>query len=181
MYIYSRAQWRPCGSYLLAPLIQLICIILATYVALTRISDNKHYASDVIAGTALGVLIACAMVCLFVLHATHDFVFIGSAVSKDVYLSIHIRTSSSIGVKREQCGLLMQRICTWKHRKLNDKRIKMDIVFLHSILSLHFVFNNINEKALYQGKSTTIKRGTVLLVIFTNNFIQTDSHNSVML
>lgn len=39
-------------------LVQLILLMIATFVALSRIMDNKHHPTDVMAGTVMGILLA---------------------------------------------------------------------------------------------------------------------------
>lgn len=56
MYLQARMTWR--GSYLLRHLIQFICLAMAWFTALSRISDYKHHWSDVLAGSILGAVIA---------------------------------------------------------------------------------------------------------------------------
>lgn len=56
MYLQARMTWR--GSYLLRHLIQFVCLAMAWFTALSRISDYKHHWSDVLAGSILGAVIA---------------------------------------------------------------------------------------------------------------------------
>lgn len=60
MYLQARMTWR--GSYLLRHLIQFICLAMAWFTALSRISDYKHHWSDVLAGSILGAVIAFLVV-----------------------------------------------------------------------------------------------------------------------
>ncbi|XP_026678696.1 putative phosphatidate phosphatase [Diaphorina citri] len=56
MYLQARMTWR--GSYLLRHTIQFLCLAMAWFTALSRISDYKHHWSDVLAGSILGAVIA---------------------------------------------------------------------------------------------------------------------------
>ncbi|KAH8276121.1 hypothetical protein KR026_000924 [Drosophila bipectinata] len=52
-----RRRWPLEGS-LLGPVIQLVCVAVAWFVALSRVMDYKHHWSDVAAGSLLGVVAA---------------------------------------------------------------------------------------------------------------------------
>lgn len=52
-----RRRWPLPGS-LLGPVIQLVCVVVAWFVALSRVMDYKHHWSDVAAGSLLGVAAA---------------------------------------------------------------------------------------------------------------------------
>ncbi|XP_046810389.1 putative phosphatidate phosphatase isoform X2 [Lucilia cuprina] len=56
LYLQSRMTWR--GSKLLRHFLQFALIMIAWYTALTRVSDYKHHWSDVLAGSAIGSLVA---------------------------------------------------------------------------------------------------------------------------
>lgn len=49
---------RFCGSIVIKRLIQLIFVLAATFVGLSRISDYKHFYTDVLGGMVLGSLVA---------------------------------------------------------------------------------------------------------------------------
>lgn len=51
-----RFTWK--GIRLLLPLMQLIIVCVFSYVGVSRVTDNKHHASDVIAGFFLGFIVA---------------------------------------------------------------------------------------------------------------------------
>ena len=44
---------------LLKRLFQVLLLSVAVFTALSRISDNKHHPTDVLAGSLIGILIAC--------------------------------------------------------------------------------------------------------------------------
>ncbi|XP_065368029.1 putative phosphatidate phosphatase isoform X2 [Calliphora vicina] len=56
LYLQSRMTWH--GSKLLRHFLQFALIMIAWYTALTRVSDYKHHWSDVLAGSAIGSLVA---------------------------------------------------------------------------------------------------------------------------
>uniref|UniRef100_A0A6P4FRE2 Phosphatidate phosphatase n=1 Tax=Drosophila rhopaloa TaxID=1041015 RepID=A0A6P4FRE2_DRORH len=56
-----RRRWPLPGS-LLGPVLQLACVAVASFVALSRVMDYKHHWSDVAAGSLLGVGTAFAVV-----------------------------------------------------------------------------------------------------------------------
>ena len=51
-------------SVLLKSLVQIIIVILALYACVSRVSDNRHHASDVVAGGFLGIVVALYTVSL---------------------------------------------------------------------------------------------------------------------
>lgn len=65
MYLQLRIKWK--GSKLLKHLLQLICLLMAWFTAMTRISNYKHHWSDVLAGSTLGTIVA-----LLVMHCVAD-------------------------------------------------------------------------------------------------------------
>ncbi|KAI8492242.1 Phospholipid phosphatase 3 [Branchiostoma belcheri] len=56
LYLQVRITWRQ--SWLLKPFLQVVAVILAQLTMLSRVNDNKHHWSDVLAGTALGTFVA---------------------------------------------------------------------------------------------------------------------------
>ncbi|XP_024937690.1 putative phosphatidate phosphatase [Cephus cinctus] len=56
MYLQLRFTWR--GSRLLKHFLQLICLSMAWFTAMSRVSNYKHHWSDVLAGSSLGIIIA---------------------------------------------------------------------------------------------------------------------------
>ncbi|XP_076163887.1 putative phosphatidate phosphatase isoform X2 [Ptiloglossa arizonensis] len=56
LYLQLRITWK--GSKLLKHLLQLACLLMAWFTALSRVSDYKHHWSDVLAGTTLGTIVA---------------------------------------------------------------------------------------------------------------------------
>ncbi|XP_043257928.1 putative phosphatidate phosphatase isoform X1 [Colletes gigas] len=56
LYLQLRITWK--GSKLVKHLLQSLCLLMAWFTALSRISDYKHHWSDVLAGTALGTIVA---------------------------------------------------------------------------------------------------------------------------
>ncbi|XP_077978552.1 phospholipid phosphatase 3-like [Glandiceps talaboti] len=59
MYIQGRLLWR--GARLVKPLLQIVCLLGATAIALLRVYDFYNFLSDVIGGAVLGVAIAVGM------------------------------------------------------------------------------------------------------------------------
>ncbi|XP_043593561.1 putative phosphatidate phosphatase isoform X1 [Bombus pyrosoma] len=56
LYLQLRMTWK--GSKLLKHFLQLLCILMAWFTALSRVSDYKHHWSDVLAGSTLGTIVA---------------------------------------------------------------------------------------------------------------------------
>ncbi|XP_020291271.1 putative phosphatidate phosphatase [Pseudomyrmex gracilis] len=56
MYLQLRLRWK--GSKLLRHFLQILCITMAWFTALSRISNYKHHWSDVLAGGVLGTVSA---------------------------------------------------------------------------------------------------------------------------
>ncbi|XP_071651042.1 putative phosphatidate phosphatase isoform X1 [Temnothorax longispinosus] len=59
MYLQLRMKWK--GSKLLRHFLQLLCLLMAWFTAMTRISNYKHHWSDVLAGSILGIISALVM------------------------------------------------------------------------------------------------------------------------
>ncbi|XP_015428730.1 PREDICTED: putative phosphatidate phosphatase [Dufourea novaeangliae] len=59
LYLQVRMTWK--GSKLLKHFLQLVCLFMAWYTALSRVSDYKHHWSDVLAGSTLGIVVALVM------------------------------------------------------------------------------------------------------------------------
>ncbi|CAM9259239.1 unnamed protein product [Lampetra fluviatilis] len=57
LYLESRLTWR--GARTLRPLLQAASLLLACWVALSRVSDYMHHWSDVLAGLLQGAAVAC--------------------------------------------------------------------------------------------------------------------------
>ena len=51
-------------SVLLKSLVQIVIVILALYACVSRVSDNRHHVSDVVAGGFLGIIVALYTVSL---------------------------------------------------------------------------------------------------------------------
>ncbi len=49
-------------SVLLKSVVQILLFLVATFVMVTRVCDNRHHTSDVVAGGLLGLLVALYMV-----------------------------------------------------------------------------------------------------------------------
>lgn len=60
--LYLHLRLRATDGRLIGYFLQFICIMMASFTALSRISDYKHHWSDVLAGTALGATVALIMV-----------------------------------------------------------------------------------------------------------------------
>ena len=56
-YLQSRSSQLPLRETFILPLIQLGVLIMAFYTCISRIMDNKHHPTDVIAGALIGFLI----------------------------------------------------------------------------------------------------------------------------
>ncbi|KZC07311.1 Putative phosphatidate phosphatase, partial [Dufourea novaeangliae] len=66
LYLQVRMTWK--GSKLLKHFLQLVCLFMAWYTALSRVSDYKHHWSDVLAGSTLGIVVALVMVSIILLN-----------------------------------------------------------------------------------------------------------------
>ncbi|OWF50673.1 phospholipid phosphatase 3-like [Mizuhopecten yessoensis] len=60
LYIQSRMQWRQ--AVILRPWIQLILFLMAFYTCISRVFDNKHHWSDILAGAIWGILVSMFVV-----------------------------------------------------------------------------------------------------------------------
>jgi len=56
LYIHQVWSWHNMGLF--PYLFQMGCVALASYIGITRITDNRHHATDVIGGSILGLIIA---------------------------------------------------------------------------------------------------------------------------
>ncbi|XP_002741595.3 phospholipid phosphatase 3-like [Saccoglossus kowalevskii] len=65
IYIQARLLWR--SARLVKPFLQVVCLFVASFCALSRIYDRRHHPIDVLAGTALGITIA-----VFLTYAVSD-------------------------------------------------------------------------------------------------------------
>ncbi|XP_011865335.1 PREDICTED: putative phosphatidate phosphatase isoform X1 [Vollenhovia emeryi] len=59
MYLQLRMKWK--GSKLLRHFLQFLCLLMAWFTAMTRISNYKHHWSDVLAGATIGIVSALVM------------------------------------------------------------------------------------------------------------------------
>ncbi|XP_012271544.1 putative phosphatidate phosphatase [Orussus abietinus] len=59
LYLQLRFTWE--GSKLLKHVLQIICLLMAWFTAMSRVTDYKHHWSDVLAGSTLGVVVAVLM------------------------------------------------------------------------------------------------------------------------
>ncbi|GFQ91615.1 putative phosphatidate phosphatase [Trichonephila clavata] len=59
VYLYKYFS-LPCAK-LLKPILQFIPILFALYTAISRIEDNKHHWSDVMGGSAIGIVVALSV------------------------------------------------------------------------------------------------------------------------
>ena len=76
MYLQSRMHLK--GSIAIRPMLQMLAILLALAVCLTRVSDYKHHWSDVLAGGFLGTVVAFLTVIIsefkyyvYIMHMAH--------------------------------------------------------------------------------------------------------------
>lgn len=60
--IYLQHRFVCRQSHLLRPIVQSVCLMLAIFCGITRINDNMHHVTDVLAGTALGCVVAICIV-----------------------------------------------------------------------------------------------------------------------
>jgi len=60
MYLQLRMKWK--GSKLLRHFLQFLCLLMAWFTAMTRVSNYKHHWSDVLAGSTLGTVSALVVV-----------------------------------------------------------------------------------------------------------------------
>ncbi|CAL4060817.1 unnamed protein product, partial [Meganyctiphanes norvegica] len=60
--MYLQAQFYIRRIRCIKPLLQLICIVVALFISLTRIQDFKHHSTDVMAGLFLGTFVAVLVV-----------------------------------------------------------------------------------------------------------------------
>ncbi|CAG5130547.1 unnamed protein product, partial [Candidula unifasciata] len=58
LYLQMRMNVR--FSYLLKPALQACALILALYCCISRVTDHKHFSTDVIAGSIIGAFLATA-------------------------------------------------------------------------------------------------------------------------
>ncbi|XP_046356912.1 phospholipid phosphatase 1-like [Haliotis rufescens] len=56
--LYMQARLKVTSSYLLKPTLQSALLLLSAWCCLTRVTDNRHFPSDVIAGCVLGIVTA---------------------------------------------------------------------------------------------------------------------------
>ena len=57
LYLQAKTASRSSGGLLLVPFLQLLAFFLAFITAISRVTDNAHHPSDVVAGAAVGVSI----------------------------------------------------------------------------------------------------------------------------
>lgn len=81
--------WK--GSKLLKNVLQLICLWLAWFTAMSRVSDYKHHWSDVLAGLLLGIIAALIMVNSAIFYS---FTYIYQEVKKMHQLEILVMISN---------------------------------------------------------------------------------------
>ena len=59
LILFIKYSWNCRTLGLIPRLVQVAFLVTAAFVALSRVVDNKHHPSDVLAGTILGILVAC--------------------------------------------------------------------------------------------------------------------------
>jgi phosphatidate phosphatase len=63
LYVQARIHRHSFFCFTFRPMLQLMFMSLAAFTALSRVSDYKHHWSDVLAGSALGMVIAFIVAC----------------------------------------------------------------------------------------------------------------------
>lgn len=63
--LYLQLRMTGTGSKLLKHILQLVCILMAWFTALSRISNYKHHWSDVLAGSTLGTAVSLVVVSVY--------------------------------------------------------------------------------------------------------------------
>ncbi|CAF0883604.1 unnamed protein product [Brachionus calyciflorus] len=59
LIFYVHKFWNKRNLGFIPQFFQFVCFATAWFVALSRVTDNKHHPTDVLAGTVLGIIIAC--------------------------------------------------------------------------------------------------------------------------
>lgn len=74
LILYANKFWTKRELGLLVQLFQVVCFGLAVFVALSRILDNMHHVTDVLAGSVLGILVAIfTFYYLRLFYARHNY------------------------------------------------------------------------------------------------------------
>ncbi|XP_012220977.1 putative phosphatidate phosphatase [Linepithema humile] len=106
MYLQLRMRWK--GSKLLKHFFQLLCLLMAWFTAMTRISNYKHHWSDVLAGATLGTIVALVMS-----HCVADLFEEEKHRSAEKHRPVDYETETGVGGTQDESSPLQMRIQTY--------------------------------------------------------------------
>lgn len=65
LILFVNYTWKCRNLGLLPRMVQIVFFVMAFFTALSRIADNKHHPTDVLAGASLGIIISiCSFICM---------------------------------------------------------------------------------------------------------------------